>query len=190
MNKSRVEAFTDAIVAIIMTIMVLELKIPEGDNLQALINERYYFMAYLISFFMIATTWYNHHYIFANSKWISKRAFWANCIWLFFMSLTPVSTAWISKYTHSQTAAYFYFILYALWGLSFAVLLAVLIKDNPNQEKQLRKMEPKGRVIFEIISFIVGIIIIYFVPFLCFLVLGINILVWITFTPKGSDKIK
>lgn len=103
MNKGRVEAFTDAIVAIIMTIMVLELKIPEGSNFQALLDERYYFIAYLISFFMIATTWYNHHYIFTVSKWISKRAFWANCIWLFLMSLIPVSTAWISKYTHSQT---------------------------------------------------------------------------------------
>lgn len=190
MNKSRVEAFTDAIVAIIMTIMVLELKIPTGDNFQALLNERNYFIAYLISFFLIATTWYNHHYIFTIAKWISKKAFWANCVWLFLMSLTPVSTAWISEYTNSQTVAYFYFILYTLWGISFYVLLSILIKDNPEQAELLQKVDPKSRMFFELTGLIVGLVLIYFVPFLCFLVLGVEILLWIIFTPKGSDRIQ
>lgn len=190
MDKGRVEAFTDAIIAIIMTIMVLELKIPSGSNIVALFNERYYFIAYLISFFLIATTWYNHHYIFSVAHWISKRAFWSNCVWLFLMSLIPVSTAWISRFPTSQTAAYFYFILYELWGQSFALLLTILIKDNPEQATLLRKAEPKDRVIFEACSLIIGLILIFFIPFLCFLVLGISILVWIIFTPKDSDNIK
>lgn len=189
MNKSRVEAFTDAIVAIIMTIMVLELKIPGGGDLQSLLNEKYYFIAYLISFFLIATTWYNHHYIFSIATWISKRAFWANFIWLFFMSLTPVTTAWISKYNQSQTAAYFYFALYAFWAISFAVLLAILIKDNPQQASLLRRVDPKNRSIFELIAFVIGLILIHFLPILCFVILGIEIIVWITFTPKGSDRL-
>lgn len=83
MNKGRVEAFTDAIVAIIMTIMVLEIKIPHGPNWAALLQERAYFLAYLISFFLIATAWYSHHYLFINSKVITKRAFWVNMLWLF-----------------------------------------------------------------------------------------------------------
>lgn len=188
MNKSRVEAFTDAIVAIIMTIMVLELKTPTGSTFQSILDEKSYFIAYLISFFLISTTWYNHHYLFTNAHWISKRAFWANCVWLFLMSLTPVSTAWISRFPQSRSSAYLYFILYALWGIAFEVLLSVLIKDNPKQASQLRLMRPQNRNIFEIISFLVGMILIYFIPYTCFFVLAIDILIWIIFTPRNSDQ--
>ncbi|WP_368791382.1 TMEM175 family protein [Companilactobacillus farciminis] len=189
MNKGRVEAFTDAIVAIIMTIMVLELKTPESSTFQSFLNEKTYFIAYLISFFLIATTWYNHHYLFANSNWISKRAFWANCAWLFLMSLTPVSTAWISKFPHSLSAAYLYFILYTLWGLAFEILLSTLIKDNPTQASRLKLMRSRGKNIFEISSFVIGLILIYFIPYASFAVLAVDILVWIVFTPKNSDRI-
>lgn len=64
MNKFRVEAFTDAIVAIVMTIMVLEIKIPTGDNLESLWHEVSYFYAFIISFIVIASSWYNYHYFF------------------------------------------------------------------------------------------------------------------------------
>ena len=107
MNKARVEAFTDAIIAIVMTIMVLEIKIPEGATLWSLLRERAYFLAYLISFFRIAATWYNHHYLFANAQWISRKVFWLNIVWLFFMSLFPVATGWISADPFSRAAAYF-----------------------------------------------------------------------------------
>lgn len=153
-------------------------------------DERYCFVAYLISFFLIATTWYNHHYIFSVAKWISKKAFWANCVWLFLMSLTPVSTAWISQNTGSRTVGYFYFLLYILWGLSFSILLRILVSDNPEQAKLLKATESRDRTIFEIASLIVGIVLIYFVPVSCFIVLAVDIFVWIFFTPKGSDRLQ
>lgn len=75
MDKGRVEAFTDAIVAIVMTIMVLEIKVPEGKHLADLTREWSYFAAFVVSFLTIATSWYRHHYIFTWAARISKRAF-------------------------------------------------------------------------------------------------------------------
>ena len=79
MKKNRVEAFTDAIVAIILTIMVLEIKVPEGTSkFSALIEKAPYFIAFIISFIFICAAWYHHHYLLAKTKWFSRRVFWAN----------------------------------------------------------------------------------------------------------------
>ena len=94
MNKSRVEAFTDAVVAIIMTIMILEFKTPETDRWSGIIAEVPYLFAYIVSFIFIAVAWYNHHYMFAIAKRITKKIYWVNNFWIFTMSLLPVSTAW------------------------------------------------------------------------------------------------
>ncbi|KRN94771.1 hypothetical protein IV81_GL001048 [Pediococcus stilesii] len=73
MNKSRVEAFTDAVVAIIMTIMILEFKTPETDRWSGIIAEVPYLFAYIVSFIFIAVAWYNHHYMFSIAKRITKK---------------------------------------------------------------------------------------------------------------------
>ncbi|MFB9768499.1 TMEM175 family protein [Lactiplantibacillus modestisalitolerans] len=188
MNKGRVEAFTDAIVAIIMTIMVLEMKVPEGPSLKALFAERVYFFAYLISFFLIATTWYSHHYLFTHAKWISKRAFWANCIWLFMMSLSPVATGWIGAYPNSRTTAGFYLLVYVLWGLAFRLLVYSLIRDNSESRQQLQLLVQPKRSIFEMIAIVACLVAINFVPVLCIVILGLDGLFWIVYTPRESDK--
>ncbi|GEO69216.1 TMEM175 family protein [Levilactobacillus acidifarinae] len=189
MKKERVEAFTDAIVAIIMTIMVLEMKVPKAGTLTALLDERSYFFAYLISFFLIATTWYNHHYLFTYATWISKRAFWANCVWLFMMSLAPVATGWISEFPSSRTTAYFYLLVYILWGMAFRVLMVILIQDNPKKKERLGRMAGPKRSWLELSLLLVALVVTYFVPILCLVILGLNSVVWIINTPKGSDRI-
>ena len=189
MNKARVEAFTDAIIAIVMTIMVLEIKIPEGATLWSLLRERAYFLAYLISFFRIAATWYNHHYLFANAQWISRKVFWLNIVWLFFMSLFPVATGWISADPFSRAAAYFYFLIFAVWGVTFYIMVAVLAKDNPRWATKIMLMLKPQRWLFELFSLVTGLIVIYWLPIASLLILGIKIIFWILFPPKDSDQI-
>ncbi|MBB1062963.1 TMEM175 family protein [Limosilactobacillus fastidiosus] len=189
MNKSRVEAFTDAIIAIVMTIMVLEIKVPHGAGWGSLWVEKAYFVAYLISFFRIATTCYNHHYLFTNARWISRRAFWLNIGWLFFMSLFPVAIGWISEEPHSRAAAYFYFLIFAVWGITFYVMVAVLAHDNPKNSKSILQMLRPKRSLFELASLIIGVVVIYWLPIMALIILGINIIFWLVFPPKGSDKL-
>lgn len=98
MNKGRVEAFTDAVVAIVLTIMVLEFKTPEEPTFAALAQNWSYLVAYLISFLFIGVAWYNHHYMFALTKRVTKKIYWVNNIWILVMAMLPVSTAWAGKF--------------------------------------------------------------------------------------------
>ena len=189
MNKARVEAFTDAIVAIVMTIMVLEIKILQGSSWSGLWAERSYFLAYVISFFRIATTWYNHHYLFTIADWVSKRVFWLNIIWLFFMSLFPVATGWVSQQLYSQAAAYFYFLIFTVWGITFYIMVAFLARDNPQHAGKIKQMLRPSRSLFELASVIIGGVVIHWYPVFSLVILSINIVFWIAFTPKDSDKL-
>ncbi|WP_251716323.1 TMEM175 family protein [Lactobacillus agrestimuris] len=184
MNKERLSAFNDAIIAIVMTIMVLEIKPPKGEDWAALILERPYFLAYLVSFFLIATTWYNNHYLFNHAEWFSRGAFWANILWLFLMSFSPVTTGWISEFPNSKAAAYFYLLIYILWELSFNLMVWILIRDNPKQKQELIVMKKRTRNIFELIGLVVVIILINWWPASVLFILGLNIITVIFFSPK------
>ncbi|WP_268912363.1 TMEM175 family protein [Lentilactobacillus sp. SPB1-3] len=130
MDKSRVAAFTDAVVAIIMTIMVLEFKTPETYNWSGILDEGTYFFAYAISFLFILVAWYNHHYMFALAPRITKRIFWINNAWLFSMSIIPVSTAWVGKFMMNKAPEYFYLIIFLFWSLAYESLTKEIIKAS------------------------------------------------------------
>ncbi|WEE35622.1 TMEM175 family protein [Lactiplantibacillus paraplantarum] len=130
MNKDRFLAFTDAIVAIIMTIMVLEVKIPVGPTFKSLSQEAPYFLAFIVSFMIICSAWYYHHYLFAHSKLISRKIYWVNCIWLLSMAFFPVATGWVSEFPLKREPGYFYFGIYIIWAILFYVLNRMTEKFN------------------------------------------------------------
>jgi uncharacterized membrane protein len=190
MNKTRVEAFTDAIVAIVMTIMALEIKIPQGAGWSALWHERSYFLAYLISFFLIVITWYNHHYLFTSVSYISKKSFWANTIWLFLMSFTPVSTGWLSERPNSKAAAYFYLAVYLVWALTFQLLAYALAHDNPTSKASIYQINLPKRLGMQLVLFAIAAVFINFWPISVLLVLGIDVIGWIFVAPENADQKK
>src|SRR6185437_7480592 len=95
MKKGRLEAFTDGVVAIIITIMVLELKVPHGDSLQALVPLLPVFLSYILSFVYIGIYWNNHHHMLYVVDSINGSVLWANLNLLFWLSLIPFATAWM-----------------------------------------------------------------------------------------------
>lgn len=130
MNKARVEAFTDAILAIILTIMILEFKVPDSTKLSAIIPQLPYVVSYMVGYFFIGTAWYNHHYMFSKTKVVTQRIFWANMSWMFATSFLPVATAWIGEHLNARGPQIFYAIIYSLWSLAYALLSYYLVKDN------------------------------------------------------------
>lgn len=98
MNKGRLEAFSDAVIAIIVTIMILEFKTPETPEIKALLENGPYFFAYIITYVFVGVAWYNHHYMFSLTKRVTKRIYWLNNIWLLSMSFLPVATAWTGRF--------------------------------------------------------------------------------------------
>ncbi|WP_129044767.1 TMEM175 family protein [Companilactobacillus metriopterae] len=130
MNKSRVEAFTDAVLAIILTIMVLEIKIPESTHLSAILEELPYILSYAVGWLFIGVAWYNHHYMFSKTKVVSRKVFWVNNFWMFSTSFLPVATAWIGKDINARGPQIFYTIVYVIWSIAYGLLTYVIISEN------------------------------------------------------------
>lgn len=195
MKKSRVEAFTDAIVAIILTIMVLEIKVPEGTSeISALLEKAPYFIAFIISFIFICAAWYHHHYLLAKTKWFSRRAFWANNFWLLTMALIPLSTAWVSAFPLERAPEYFYFLVYVLWAATYYLLNWVLYRDNRKfdgaEALSFNTAHRKIHQFIDIFLLIVGIVGIYFLPVMGLIVATLQVITWIISAPADSDKIE
>jgi uncharacterized membrane protein len=108
MSKNRLEAFSDGVIAILMTIMVLELKVPDGTDVEALRPLFPVFLAYVLSFVFVGIYWTNHHHLIQATTRITGGVLWANIHLLFWLSLTPFATAWMGENHNAPlpTAAY------------------------------------------------------------------------------------
>lgn len=108
MNKARLEAFSDGVLAIIITIMVLELKAPHSDQLESLRELIPVFLSYVLSFIYVGIYWNNHHHLLHATKQINGGVLWANLHLLFWLSLIPFTTAWMGEnhFSGAPTAAY------------------------------------------------------------------------------------
>ena len=108
MPKERLAAFSDGVIAIIITIMVLELKVPHGDDLAALANLVPVFLSYVLSFIYVAIYWNNHHHLLHTVHRVNGAVLWANMHLLFWLSLIPFTTGWLGEnhYANLPTALY------------------------------------------------------------------------------------
>src|SRR5262245_1778651 len=97
MNKNRLEAFSDGVLAIIITIMVLELRVPEGTTLDALRPVAPVFLSYVLSFVFLGIYWSNHHHLMQAVRHVSGGVLWANLHLLFWLSLTPAIMSWMGN---------------------------------------------------------------------------------------------
>ena len=130
MEKNRLEAFSDGVLAIIITIMVLELKVPHGANIQALEPLLPVFLSYVLSFLYVGIYWNNHHHMFQATKRVSGGILWANLHLLFWLSLFPFFTAWIGEnhLASTPTAAYGFVLLMA--GVAYYILQYLIIVEQ------------------------------------------------------------
>ena len=130
MSKTRLEAFSDGVIAILITIMVLELRTPHGTTWAALRQDLPVLLAYVLSFVLIGIYWNNHHHMLAAVSRISGMALWANQHLLFWLSLIPVATAWMSEnhFPPIPVAAYGVVLLAA--SLAYSVLQATLLRTE------------------------------------------------------------
>ena len=127
MTKGRLEAFSDGVIAIIITIMVLELRPPEGARFESLEPLIPTFLSYLLSFALLGTWWNNHHHLLQAAKVIDGRVLWANLHLLFWLSLFPFGTAWVGQTSFAPIPVATYTGLLMLAGAAYFVLVRALI---------------------------------------------------------------
>ena len=160
MNKERLAAFMDAVLAIIMTILILELKKPETATLKALWNLRVNFFAYTISFFWLGTMWVNLHNEWHKIKYITPLIVWVNVVLLFFSSFFPYVTSFVTSYYNSSVAQGFYGII--VLAVTFCNIISghLIGKANRNDEKLQESLKIRMRWLsIDTIIKIIGLII-------------------------------
>ncbi|MBB6626788.1 DUF1211 domain-containing protein [Nocardioides sp. KIGAM211] len=126
MRTSRLEAFSDGVLAIIITIMVLELRPPDGDHLGDLLDSSTSFLTYVLSFVYIGIYWNNHHHMFQLVRRVDGRVLWANLHLLFWLSLYPFTTAWMDESDLARTPLMVYGVNLLAAALAYYVLVLVI----------------------------------------------------------------
>ena len=127
MPKSRLEAFSDGVMAVIITIMVLELKVPHGDTFAALRPLLPTLLSYVLSFLFIAIYWNNHHHLLHAATKVNAGIMWANFHLLFWLSLVPFATAWIDEYHSSPLPTALYGVVLLMAAVAYQTLQATIV---------------------------------------------------------------
>jgi uncharacterized membrane protein len=164
MGKARLEAFSDGVLAIIITIMVLEMKAPssvEWTSLQPIVPK---FLSFGLSFLFVAIYWVNHHHLLHAVSKISPGIMWANINLLFWLSLIPFTTAWMGETHFEKLTVTVYALLALLCGVAYNVLQLAIKKGHKNQPVLIDAVRPSGlKEISSILMYALSIPIAWFV---------------------------
>jgi uncharacterized membrane protein len=152
MGKTRLEAFSDGVIAIIITIMVLELKVPHGTNLDVLQALVPVLLTYILSFVIVAIYWNNHHHLLHAVEHINGAVLWANTHLLFWLSLVPFVTGWMSENHFAQLPVALYGAVLIGAACAYYLLVRTLIRHH---EKNARLAAAVGRDFKGIISIVI-----------------------------------
>ena len=191
MNKERLTAFTDAVLAIIMTILVLELEKPAEPTLKAIWELRTSYFSYTISFFWLGTMWVNLHNEWQKVEKISKSVVWWSVILLFFSSLFPYTTSFVNSYFYSSVAQVFYGVVVLAVPYVNIELSRALGKANENNKKlKKRTIKRINWLYIDMAIKIAGLIISVFIypPAMMLSVFITSILVLTVFTREKNRK--
>ena len=138
MDKGRLEAFSDGVIAIIITIMVLELKVPHGDRLQDLIPLLPVFLSYVLSFLYVGIYWNNHHHMLHACAAVTGSILWANLHLLFWLSLFPFTTGWMGENHFTAVPTALYGVVLLMAAIAYYLLQQAIIRAQ-GQDSILKK---------------------------------------------------
>jgi uncharacterized membrane protein len=157
MSKGRLEAFSDAVIAIIMTIMVLEMKVPHGTTLASLQPLLPVFLSYILSFINIGIYWNNHHHMLHAAKEVNGNVLWTNMHLLFWLSLFPFATGWMGENHFATWTVALYGIIALMAGVAY-YFLAHCLADLHGKDSSLARALGKDRKgILSVVFYAIGI---------------------------------
>ncbi|MDR3152408.1 MAG: TMEM175 family protein [Bifidobacteriaceae bacterium] len=186
MSKTRLEAFSDAVIAIVITILVLELKIPQGENILNGLDElKHQFLIYILSFITIAIYWINHHHLFQATKIITGKILWANTILLLFLSLFPWTTSFVTEYPNHIIPQITYALVMLLADFTWFIMTIFL--DKSNQTVTILRADKKLFMTFSLI--IIGIILTPLLIYSALIGCAASLLPWIIPSKKIEKTI-
>jgi len=178
LSPARLEAFSDAVMAIIITITVLSIKIPAGAGRDSLITFLPSFLVYAVSFQVIGTYWNNHHHLLRATKHVSAGIMWANLYLLFWISLIPVATTWLGEHWQSRWPTFLYATVLLMAGLAYTLLEFQVVRHTERREDLLQELRKKPKGIISIIIYIVALVCAFYQPIISDALIVLTALMW------------
>jgi len=156
-GKGRFEAFSDGVLAIIITILVLELKVPHGEDLHALSETLPHFLAYVLSFIYIGIYWNNHHHMLHATTRVSGAAMWANLHLLFWLSVVPFVTGWMGEHHHAAVPAAAYGSVLLMAAIAYTILQTTLTRQRDHNAALARAIKRDGKGKLSVLLYVLAI---------------------------------
>jgi uncharacterized membrane protein len=178
-NKTRLEAFTDAVIAIVITILVLELVAPEDGSFEALWELRYRLLIYLISFITLAIYWNNHHHLFQISRHVSGGVLWCNIVLLLFLSLFPFTTAWVNDHLLDRAPELLYGFTMLCADIVWFIMAKALVRENGRNSEVAHALKRFGKSYLSIGLIVAGLLIGWFVPPATIIFCVVSLVPWV-----------
>jgi uncharacterized membrane protein len=166
MNKGRLEAFTDGVIAVIITIMVLEMKVPHDVELSALSPVLPIFLTYVLSFIYVGIYWSNHHHMFHTVHRVDGVVLWANLNLLFWLSLIPFVTGWIGENHFHSTPVFAYGLVLLCSGLSYTLLTRSLLRIHEADSAFARGLGRDRKGYLSLVLYVVALAVAFWQPLL------------------------
>ena len=177
LSPARLEAFSDSVMAVIITITILSFKIPSAPVLASLQSIFPLFIVYLISFQNVGAYWNNHHHLMLTTDHVSASIMWANLNLLFWLSFIPITTEWLGgNYgEHLPTALYAFILLMS--AISYTLLQWRVLKHSENKESLIREFREKPKGVVTLVLYIIAVGMAFYIPFVSdILILFVSVL--------------
>lgn len=179
MHKGRLEAFSDGVIAIIITIMVLEIKVPDGGTFWDLWDIAPHLLSYVLSFAYVGIYWNNHHHLFQTVKKVDGKVLWANLVLLFFLSLIPLASEWMGENHFRESTVTCYGAVLLACAASYYVLTLSLLSNHEAESSLHRAVGAKVKERLSLALYFAGILASLQYPVIGFLIYCVVAVVWL-----------
>jgi uncharacterized membrane protein len=190
MKTTRLEAFSDGVLAIIITIMVLELKKPDAVDLAALKPLLPHFVSYLLSFIYVGIYWNNHHHLFQAAQQVSGGVLWANLNLLFWLSLFPFTTGWMGENTLAPTPTAVYGVVLIMAAIAYYILECTIIAKEGRDSLLARAVGKDWKAKVSLIIYLVAIPLAFVNSWIAGALYVLGALLWLIPDPRIERKLE
>jgi len=190
MTTNRLEAFSDGVLAIVITIMVLEMQVPEGSSWSHLKPVLPKFTSYVLSFMYVGIYWNNHHHLFQAIQKVNGKVLWANLFLLFTLSLLPFTTAWMGENHFEKNPVILYGLNLLLCAIAFLILEKTSTSSDGRSSVISSALESNRKEIISIVLYLIGVITAIFYPIIGLIFFVIVAIVWLIPDKRIENKLK
>jgi uncharacterized membrane protein len=190
MGKGRLEAFSDGVIAVIITIMVLEMKVPHGIDLAALRSVAPVFLNYVLSFIYVGIYWNNHHHLLHTVKHVSGAIMWANLHLLFWLSLVPFTTGWMGENHYASIPTALYGAVLFMAGTAYTLLVRAIIASHGRDSLLASAVGRDAKGLVSMAGYAAAIPVAFYAPALSNLIYAAVALMWLVPDRRIQSRIQ